>query len=455
MNITQQEVLRFVEENDVKFIRLAFCDLYGRLKNISVQPGELGRAFDAGIPFDAAAVRGFKDVQGDLYLVPDPGTLSVLPWRPQSGRVIRMFCDLTYPDGGLYESYGRAVLRRAVEKAAAQNITMHIAPKCEFYLFEADGKGFITLTPQDRAGYLDVAPYDKGENVRREICLALEAMHIQPESSHHEKGPGQNEIDFRHADALTAADQLVAFKDVVRSIAAQNGLRASFLPKPLPDENGNGQHVNLFLFKNGENIFSRAGNGLGSDALWAVGGILRRMKECTLFCNPLPNSYLRLGALGAPGFISWSFGSRSNIEMVRELGADRVIDYTQENYTSDARQYDLVFDIAGNHSFAERRRAMKAKGTYVGAGIVALNFSVPGLIVNMVSESVRKRFVSQKFLTFIAKITQEDLTRLADLIRSGKVTPVIDRTYSLTEVPDAIRYLEQRHARGKVLISIG
>jgi glutamine synthetase len=302
-----------VEENDVKFIRLAFCDLYGRLKNISIQPGELGRAFDAGIPFDAAAVRGFKDVQGDLYLVPDPGTLSVLPWRPQSGRVIRMFCDLTYPDGGLYESYGRAVLRRAVEKAAAQNITMHIAPKCEFYLFEADGKGFITLTPQDRAGYLDVAPYDKGENVRREICLALEAMHIQPESSHHEKGPGQNEIDFRHADALTAADQLVAFKDVVRSIAAQNGLRASFLPKPLPDENGNGQHVNLFLFKNGENIFSRAGNGLGSDALWAVGGILRRMKECTLFCNPLPNSYLRLGALGAPGFISWSFGSRSHL----------------------------------------------------------------------------------------------------------------------------------------------
>lgn len=146
--------------------------------------------------------------------------------------------------------------------------------------------------------------------------------------------------------------------------------------------------------------------------------------------------------------------STRNIEMVRELGADRVIDYTQENYTSDARQYDLVFDIAGNHSFAERRRAMKAKGTYVGAGIVALNFSVPGLIVNMVSESVRKRFVSQKFLTFIAKITQEDLTRLADLIRSGKVTPVIDRTYSLTEVPDAIRYLEQRHARGKVVISM-
>ena len=313
MNITQQEVLHFVEENDVKFIRLAFCDLYGRLKNISIQPGELGRAFSEGIPFDAAAVRGFADVQGDLHLIPDPVTLSVLPWRPQSGRVIRMFCDLVYPDGTPYESYGRAVLRRTVEKAAAQGLTMHVAPKCEFYLFEADEKGFITLLPQDRAGYMDVAPYDKGENVRREICLALEAMHIQPESSHHEQGPGQNEIDFKHADALTAADQLVAFKDVVRSIASQNGLRASFLPKPLADKNGNGQHVNLFLFRNGENIFSRTEDGLGSDALHAVGGILRRVKECSLFCNPLPNSYLRLGAFGAPGFVSWSYGNRSHL----------------------------------------------------------------------------------------------------------------------------------------------
>lgn len=313
MNITQQEVLRFVEENDVKFIRLAFCDLYGRLKNISIQPGELGRAFTEGIPFDAAAVRGFSDAQGDLHLMPDPATLSVLPWRPQSGRVIRMFCDLMYPDGTPYESYGRAVLRRAVEKAAAQGYTMHVAPKCEFYLFEADEKGFITLAPQDRAGYMDVAPYDKGENVRREICLALEAMHIQPESSHHEQGPGQNEIDFKHADALTAADQLVAFKDVVRSIAAANGLRASFLPKPMPDKNGNGQHVNLFLFKDGSNIFSRTGNDLGSEALYAMGGILRRVKEITLFCNPLPNSYLRLGVFGAPGFISWSYGNRSHL----------------------------------------------------------------------------------------------------------------------------------------------
>ncbi len=313
MNITQQEVIRFVEENDVKFIRLAFCDLYGRLKNISIQPGELNRAFEGCIPFDAAAVRGFADVGGDLHLIPDPTTLSVLPWRPQSGRVIRLFCDLAYPGGSPYESYGRAILRRAVEKASEQQIAMHVAAKCEFYLFEADDKGMITKTPQDMAGYMDVAPYDKGENVRREICLALEAMHIQPESSHHEQGPGQNEIDFKLADALTAADQMVAFKDVVRSIAASNGLRASFLPKPLPDRNGNGQHVNLFLFRGGENIFQRAGAELCDEARYAVGGILRRVKEITLFCNPLPNSYHRLGASGAPGYLSWSFGNRSHL----------------------------------------------------------------------------------------------------------------------------------------------
>jgi glutamine synthetase len=148
-------------------------------------------------------------------------------------------------------------------------------------------------------------------------------MGIMPESSHHEQGPGQNEIDFKHADALTAADQLVAFKDVVRSIAAQNGLLASFLPKPLADKNGNGQHVNLFLFKDGSNIFSRTGNGLDSDALYAVGGILSRVKEITLFCNPLPNSYLRLGAFGAPGFVSWSYGNRSHlIRIPAALGSE-------------------------------------------------------------------------------------------------------------------------------------
>jgi glutamine synthetase len=313
MNNPQQEVLRYVEENDVKFIRLAFCDLYGRLKNISIQPGELIRAFDSGIPIDASAVRGFSEVQGDLNLIPDPTTLSVLPWRPQSGRVIRLFCDLHYPDGKPYANYGRTVLRHAVEKAGAMGYRMDVAAKCEFYLFEADEKGHITLTPQDRAGYLDVAPYDKGENVRREICLALEAMHIQPESSHHEQGPGQNEIDFRHADALTAADQLVAFKDVVRAIAAQNGLCASFLPKPLPDKNGNGQHMNLYLFKDGLNLFRMTENGLIEEARYAVGGLLGRVKEISLFCNPVPNSYQRLGSSGAPGFVSWSFGNRSHL----------------------------------------------------------------------------------------------------------------------------------------------
>ena len=322
MNITQQEVIRFVEENDVKFIRLAFCDLYGRLKNISIQPGELNRAFEGGIPIDAAAVRGFSDVVGgDLHLKPDPATLSVLPWRPQSGRVIRLFCDLYYPDGSPYQSYGRAILRQAVEKAAQMGYAMFVAAKCEFYLFEADEKGRITTTPQDKAGYLDVAPFDKGENVRREICLALEAMHIQPESSHHEQGPGQNEIDFRHADALTAADQLVAFKDVVRAIAAQNGLCASFLPKPLQEANGNGQHVNLFLYRDGENLFRREGDDLPAEALHAVAGVLNRVREISLFCNPLPNSYHRLGAQGAPGYVSWSFGNRSHLLRIPACGA--------------------------------------------------------------------------------------------------------------------------------------
>lgn len=347
MNITQQEVIRFVDENDVKFIRLAFCDLYGRLKNISIQPGELTRAFEGGISFDATAVRGFSDVgAGDLVLMPDPTTLCVLPWRPQTGRVIRLFCDLSYPDGMPYGSYGRVILRKAVEKAAEKGIHMKIGPKCEFYLFEADEKGSITKTPHDKASYMDVAPYDKGENVRREICLALEAMHIQPETSHHEQGPGQNEIDFREAEALTAADQFVAFKYVVRTIAAQYGLCASFLPKPLPEKSGNGMHVNLFFYQAGQNMFRREGRELSLEAQSMMAGILRRVREISLFCNPLPNSYDRLGCCEAPGYISWSFGNRSHLIRIPESGEARLELRSPDTATNPYLVFSLLIEAA-------------------------------------------------------------------------------------------------------------
>lgn len=308
------EVLQFVEENDVKFIKLAFCDIFGRQKNISITPGELERAFESGISFDASAVKGFMNVEeSDLFLFPDPGTLSILPWRPSHGRVIRFYCDIRHPGGAPFDGDGRSILKKAAEKAESMGYTCKVGSECEFYLFNLDDKGNPTSIPFDKAGYLDIAPFDRGENVRREICLTLEEMGITPESSHHEQGPGQNEIDFRYGDVLLAADNLITFKSVVNTIAARNGLYASFMPKPLKNHSGNGLHINLSLYQNGINIFKLDEKEYAEKTGNFIAGIMKRIAEITVFLNPTANSYERFGSFEAPGYVTWSHQNRSQL----------------------------------------------------------------------------------------------------------------------------------------------
>ena len=312
MNDMVSEVLKFVEENDVKFIRLAFCDIFGTQKNVAIMPEELPRAFETGISLDASSVRGFFNArETDLFLVPDPGTLSILPWRPSHGRVVRLFCNIRYPDGRIFEGDCRNILRKAAARAASMGYVCKIGSECEFYLFQTDENGDPTMIPQDRAGYCDIAPRDRGENVRREICLTLEQMGIRPENSHHEQGPGQNEIDFKYSDALSAADNLITFKSVVKTIAARNGLYASFMPKPLADKSGSGMHINLSLFKNRKNLFGTDGSGRSEEAESFMAGILHRVPEITAFLNPLTNSYARFGSFDAPKYLTWSHQNRS------------------------------------------------------------------------------------------------------------------------------------------------
>lgn len=320
---TMSEVLEFIEENDVKFIRLAFCDIFGRQKNVSISPSELRRAFDKGVSFDASAIDGFSGAdQSDLFLVPDPATLAVLPWRPSQGRVVRFFCDIKNPDGTAFEGDGRWILRQAMEKCSEKGVSCKIGAESEFYLFLEDERGEPTDIPFDRAGYCDIAPLDKGENVRREICLTLEEMGIMAESSHHEQGPGQNEIDFRYSGALMAADDFVTYQSVVRTIAGRSGLYASFLPKPIANESGSGLHVNLSLYKNGRNVFQDLLRGVPSEAESFIAGILNRICECTVFLNPLANSYVRLGQCKAPKYVTWSKGNRSQLIRIPRASYD-------------------------------------------------------------------------------------------------------------------------------------
>ncbi|MBQ3417279.1 MAG: glutamine synthetase [Ruminococcus sp.] len=304
MTTEQQEIMQYIEEEDVKFIRLAFCDIYGVQKNISVQRGELERAFEHGYPIDASYVSGFGGDYGeDIYLFPEATTITVLPWRPEHGKVVRMFCTLCYADGTPVSSDTRAILKEAVSYAHKKGYKFHFKSELQFYLFKTDENGEYTHIPYDNAGYMDIAPLDKGENVRREICLTLEQMGITPESSHHEAGPGQNEIDFRYADPLTSADNTVTFLSVVRTIAARNGLYADFSPKPFADKSGSALHITMSVHaKSGEQVTD-----------YAIAGMLDHIAAMTVFLNPTDNSYQRFGRLKAPKYITWSSKNRAQL----------------------------------------------------------------------------------------------------------------------------------------------
>ena len=295
-----ETILEYVKEEDIKFIRLAFIDIYGKQKNVSIMPHELEKAFKYGISIDSMAIDGFESgYKSDLFLFPNPDTITILPWRPREGRVIRMFCDIKYPDGTDFICDTRKLLINAINEAKKNGLEFHFGSEIEFYLFKADDEGESTGVTYDKAGYMDIAPDDKGENIRREICLTLEEMDIMPERSHHEEGPGQNEVAFRYSDALRAADEAVTFKTVVKTVAGRNGLYASFNPKPISDKPGNGYHIN----------FSVAGGDLGS----AIEGVLTHIKEITAFLNVSDESYERLGKLMAPKYISWSRENRSEL----------------------------------------------------------------------------------------------------------------------------------------------
>ncbi len=305
---TVKEVLQFVEGNDVKFVRLVFFDIFGIKKNLSIMASELKNAFEKGIYISAGNIDGFADKgHGDLLLFPDPNTLKVLPWRPQQGAVIRLLCDIRYPDGKRFPCDVRTVLKRAMLQANEKGINCFASTRCEFYLFRLDDDGCPTRIPQDNAGYLDIAPLDRGEDVRRQICLTLEDMEIAPVSSHHDIGPGQNEIEFRYNDLISAADDINTFKSVVKTAAASNGLYASFMPKPVAGCHGSGMYTGLIVRKYKENLFSMNNKQLSPTARSFIAGIVRRAPEMMLFLSPLSNSYARLTGDNTPDRASWSF----------------------------------------------------------------------------------------------------------------------------------------------------
>ena len=327
MHYSKEDILAMVEENGVKFIRLQFTDILGTLKNVAITDRQLEKALNNHCMFDGSSINGFVRVEeSDMYLRPDLDTFVIFPWRPQQGKVARLICDVYMPDGTPFEGDPRYILKKAINKAKDMGYTMNVGPECEFFLFEVDNDGNPTLKTNDKGSYFDLGPIDLGENARRDMTLALEDMGFEIETSHHEVAAGQNEIDFKCADALVTADNIATFKYVVKSIAQRHGLYATFMPKPLHGVNGSGMHINISLIKDGKNAFHNEEDelGLSSVAYNFIAGVLKHIKEICPITNPLVNSYKRLVPdYEAPVYIAWSAKNRSpliRVPSAREEG---------------------------------------------------------------------------------------------------------------------------------------
>lgn len=315
--MTREEILKIIKQKNVSFFRLQFVDIFGFLKNIALPLSQIEKALDGKIMFDGSSIEGFVRInESDMYLKPDYDTFTVLPWREKGGKnAARIICDVYKPDGTPFIGCPRNNLKRVLAGAKQMGYTMNVGTECEFFLFKRDEEGLPTTITDDVTGYFDVEPDDAGIDCRRRIIETLEAMGFEIEASHHEVAEGQHEINFKYADALTAADNTVTFKWVVRSIAAEFGLHATFMPKPVFGINGSGMHTNQSLFNlDGTNAFfdEKGPLQLSEAAYKYIAGILKHAKGFCAVTNPLVNSYKRLVAgYEAPVYVAWSASNRS------------------------------------------------------------------------------------------------------------------------------------------------
>ncbi len=306
-------VLKTAKENDVKFIRLWFTDILGNLKGVAITIGELEYALKVGMGFDGSSIEGFARIdESDLFALPDPTTFRILPWRPKQNAVARMFCDILTPEGKPFEGDPRHVLKRNLQRAAKMGFVFYVGPELEYFYF----KDSQCTIPADRGGYFDQDPQDLATNLRRETILTLEELGIPVESSHHEGADGQHEIDLRHTDALTMADTIMTSRLVIKEMAMQHGVYATFMPKPIASVNGSGMHINMSLFRGNKNAFfdARDPYKLSKIGRLFIAGLTRHARALTLVTNQWVNSYKRLvPGYEAPVYVSWASVNRSDL----------------------------------------------------------------------------------------------------------------------------------------------
>ena len=359
------EILQMIEEEDVKFIRLQFVDIFGTIRNIAVTAGQMEKALAGKCMVDGYSIAGMKELGYDrVYLKPDIDTFTILPWRPQQGKVARFLCDLMDQEGNDIAESPRYILRRVLKKAKQQGYSFDLDPECEFFLLETDEEGNPTTRTREKAGYLDVAPLDQGENARRDMILTLEEMGFEIESSHHEDAPAQHEVDFKQAQGVKVADQIVTFRSTVRTIAQRHGLHATFMPKPRTDLPGSALSLNISGFRDGKNMFAdpQAENGLSQEAYSFIAGLLSHMNGMAAIANPIVNSYKRLKpGYHAPTELFWSLNDyRAPIRVVKGKEGDTHIEWTLPDGAANPYLLIAMVVASGLNGIQEKMIPLKA-----------------------------------------------------------------------------------------------
>ncbi len=427
--LTKEQIKQIICEQDVQFLKLQFVDINGNVKNLSVPATQVDKVLNNECMLDGSSIKGFRSIEtSDMYFYPDLSTFTLLPWRKAEGRVAaRIICDIHDADGTPFEGCPRCNLKRVIKEASDMGYSLNVGPEAEFFLFKRDEMGIPTLETHDTAGYYDVGPDDKGENVRAEMVETLTNMGFEIEASHHEVAEGQHEIDFKYADALTTADNVVTFKYAVKAVAAKHDLHATFMPKPIFGINGSGMHCNISLFKDGKNAFydESAPYQLSKEATNTIAALLDSVKDFTAVTNPLVNSYKRLvPGYEAPVYLAWSLANRSALIRVpaKRGNATRVelrspdptcnpylvfailltaaIEGIKNNMTPPAQREENIYEMT--------EKEMKDKG------ITALPGSLNEALYNMKNSALVKKALGEhifnEFLT--AKTKEWDAYRL-------------------------------------------
>ncbi|MDD6201565.1 MAG: glutamine synthetase family protein [Lachnospiraceae bacterium] len=429
---TREDIIRLAEEEDVEFIRLQFTDLFGNLKNIAITSSQLEKALQNRCMFDGSGIEGFVRVEeSQMYLYPDYNTFEIFPWRPQQGKVARLFCDVYKPDGTPFEGDPRYVLKRAIKEASDMGYTFEVGPECEFFLFNTDENTLPTTMTHEHAGYFDCGPMDFGENARRDIVLTLEDMDFVIESSHHEIAPAQHEVDFKYDEALVTADNIMTFKLAVKTIAKRHGLHATFMPKPKFGVNGSGMHINMSLSKDGKNVFSDPSDelGLSKEAYYFMGGIMKHIKAITAITNPLINSYKRLvPGFEAPVNVGWSSMSKSPLFRIPvQQGENARIELRSPDPSANPYLALAVCLMAGLKGIREKQEPPKSMESRKRVTVEMLPQTLKEAIAELEKDSFIKGVLGEELSKRYIEIKKDEWQHYTSQITPWEIDQYLDK----------------------------